>query len=448
MSNLFVRNIPSIQDREFKYRGRMDSHALNEMQKEAFDDILDLFNKANQLQKSVYEMSMSNHIESKCYTERLQAALSNMMAIKEQYENMMAQSDYRYQTCYAYDQARTEIEQFDSYAARIDRASNSITAHVTNSISKTRLYDETYDEYLVPPSLQVYVGPDNFRVNIDQAPTSPVGETIDTIYSIEDTNVLNAFDGNDGTIWLRKVKTSSDVSQIENEIIIGLPEDIITTRLINEIVIRPFPVGYVDILDVQYKSNGAWQSIPGFKAHHLCKEEDIVDIFGNITGTKFIAVDAGNMVFTFDPIQSSQLKFKLRQRHYEDEYSGDDIRHVFYLGLRDVDVRFNTYTNEHSEFTMIYQFPELDRNIQIFDVEPLYNNLDIFDPNTFQVTKEYFYFDSTGNTHKMSQACPFVLTYGDTHKMMVKFTIDGGQSSPNIYACRVKYNLVDPVISP
>ena len=52
-SNLFVRNIPSIQEREFKYRAKMSSHQLNEMQTEAFNDILDLFNKANQLQKTV-----------------------------------------------------------------------------------------------------------------------------------------------------------------------------------------------------------------------------------------------------------------------------------------------------------------------------------------------------------------------------------------------------------
>lgn len=448
MSNLFVKNIPSIQKREFKYRGRMDSHTLNEMQKEAFDDILDLFNKANQLQKTVYELSMANHIETKCYSERLENALGHMMAIKEQYENMMSQSDYRYQTCYAYDQDRTDIEQLDAYAARVERASNSITSHITNSVSKTRLYDETYDEYLVPPSLQVYVGPDSFRVNIDQSPTSAAGETMDTIYSIEDTDVLNAFDGNDGSVWLRKVKTSADVSQIENEIIIGLPEDIITTRLMNEIILKPFPVGHVDVLDIQYKSNGAWQSIPGFKSHHLCEEEDVKDIFGNITGTKFVAKDAGNMIFSFHAIQTSQLKFKLRQRHYEEEYSGDDARHVFYLGLRDVDVRFNTYTNEHSEFTMTYQFPEIDRSIQIFDAEPLYNNLDVIDTDHFSITKEYFYFDSDGNTHKMSQTCPFIMTYGDTHKLMVKFTVDGGQFSPNIYACRVKYNLVDPVISP
>ncbi len=446
MSNLFVKNIPSIQDREFKYRGRMDSHALNELQKEAFDDILDLFNKANQLQRTVYETNMANHIESKCYSERLTTALYNLTLFKERYENLTNASDFRYQTCYAYDQNRTQIEQKDSYAATIDRASNSIMAHITNSISKTRLYDETYDESIVPPSLQVYVGPDSFRVNTDNPVSSPSGEVMDTIYSIEDTDVRNAFDGNDSTIWLRKVKTSPDVTQIENEIVLGLPEDIITTRLINEVRLKPFPVGYVDVLDIQYKNNGAWQSIPGIQSHHLFKEEDIRDAFGNVVGTRFVAHDACNMVFSFHPIQTSQLRFKLRQRHYEEDFVGDDVYHVFYLGLRDVDIRFNTYTNEHSEFTMTYEFPEKERYIQVFDAEPLFNNLDVIDTEHYHVVKEYFYFDSDGNTHKIAQTCPFILTYGDTHKLMVKYTIDGGQFTPNIYGGCVKYTLTDKII--
>ncbi len=442
MNSLFVKNIPTIQQREFKYRSRMDSHSLNETQKEAFDDILDLFNKANQLQKHIYTMSLANHIESKCYSERLAQAMLDMALLKEQYENLTSQDDYRYQTRYAY-QASTEQ---DGYAAVIDKSANCITSHRTNSVSKTRLYDETYDETLVPPSLQIYVGPDSFRVNGTYGNTQDVNgnELTETIYSIEDTDTTNAFDGDDSSVWLRKVKTSRDVSFIENEVILGLPEDIITTRLINEIIIKPFPVGYIDIIDVMYKSRGAWQSVPGFTSHRLCEDEDVHDIFGNVVSSRRVIKDAGNIVLSFYPIQTSQLKFKLRQRHFEVEDYGNDEYHVFYLGLRDVDVRFNVYTKEHSQFEMIYEFPEHDRIIQIFDTDILFNNVGAMDVDNLQVSKEYFYFDSDNNTHKLALTVPFRLTYGQTHKLMVRFTIDGGQFTPNIYGCRVKYNLVDP----
>lgn len=419
MSSLFVRNLPSIKKREFKYRAKMSSHELNQMQKEAFDDILDLFNKANQLQKTMYEMQMSNGIESACYAKRLQDTINEMMSLHELYMNLTSQAnDFRYQTRYAHI-ATTDN---DGYAAVIDQNTGDIVSHIVSSVSKTRLYDETYDEYLVAPSLTAFLGPDTFREG-------------GNIYSIEDSNLMNAFDGNKSTTWFRTVQTTPDVECIENEIVIGLPEDIITSRLMNQISIYTFPVGYVDIMDVKFKSNGAWQTIPGFTDHYGCTQQQKVDIFGNVSTYDAIN-DASNVKFNFQNIQTNQIKIKLRQRHYD--YDAETNRRIWYLGLRDVDVVFNTYTRDHSEFDMVYDFPETDRNIKVYDVEVRFNNPNMTDDPNFGVTKEYYYFDANGNTHKIASSCPFIL---QGHKMMVKFTIDGGQTTPNIYAATVKYKL-------
>ena len=275
-SNLFVRNIPSIQEREFKYRAKMSSHQLNEMQTEAFNDILDLFNKANQLQKTVYEMNLANNIEATCYAKRLEEAIINLNKMTELYNNLTSkETDYRYLTRYGFE-AQTLNDGFD---AVVDQNTNDIIAHIVSSSSKTRLHDDTYDETLVPPSLQAYIGPDDFRVGGD-------------IYSIEDSDINNAFDGNDATVWFRKVITSPDVEYIENEIVIGLPEDIITTRLMNQIIIKTFPIGYLDIMDIQYKSNGAWQTIPGFEKHYGCVERETNDLFGNTYSYNVIDQDS------------------------------------------------------------------------------------------------------------------------------------------------------------
>lgn len=419
VSNLFVKNIPSIQERNFKYRGKMDSHALNEMQSEAFADILDLFNKANSLQKTVYEMSMANNIESMCYTRKLSDTILELNQLQDKYNNLTASlNDYRYLTRYAY-QATTDD---DDYSASIDASTNDVIAHIVSSTSKTRLYDSTYDETLIPSSLQAYIGPDSFRVGGD-------------IFSIEDTDVKNAFDGNNSTVWLRKVITSMNVEEIENEIIIGLPEDIITSRLINEIVVHPFPVGYVDVMDVLYKSNGAWCQVPGFKLHSGCDEHQNVDIFGN-TSTYHSINDASNLRFNFQDLQTNQIKIKLRQRHYE--VDNENARRIWYLGLRDVDVIYNVYTRDHSEFDVVFEFPEMNHNIKIYDTEVFFNNENITNDKTFSVTKEYFYFDANGNTHKNPATCPFIL---QGHKVMVRFTIEGTQITPNIHKCKIKYKL-------
>lgn len=104
MSDLFVRNLPSIREREFKYRAPMSSAKLNEMQQEAFNDILDLFNKANQLQKTIYEMNLANNIESVCYGKRLEAAVSSLNKLTEMYHNLTSdEKDFRTITRYAFE---------------------------------------------------------------------------------------------------------------------------------------------------------------------------------------------------------------------------------------------------------------------------------------------------------------------------------------------------------
>lgn len=419
MSNLFVKNIPSIQERKFEYRAPMSSEKLNDMQQEAFNDILDLFNKANQLQKTVYEMNLSNHIETVCYTKRLEEALNNLAKIEEQYNNVTSNSsEYRYLTRYGYDADIVD----DIYSAVVDKDTNDVIAHISSSSSKTRLYDETYDETLVPPSLQAYIGPDKFQVG-------------GNIYSIEDTDINNAFDGNPSTVWLRKVTTSTDVEYIENEVVIGLPEDIITTRLMNQIIVKPFPLGYIDIMDIKYKSNGAWQTIPGFKEHYGCETHQETDIFGNISTYESIN-NATNVKFNFQNVQTNQVKIKIRQRNYE--YDPENNRRIWYLGLRDVDVNYNIYTRDYSQFDLVYDFTETNANIKIYDTEVFFNNSNLTDDDNFGVSKEYFYYDSNGNTHKIPSTCPFIL---NGHKLMVRFTIEGNQITPNIHKCRVKYKL-------
>jgi hypothetical protein len=87
VNNLFIRNIPDIKERDFKYRTQMSSHELNNLQTEAFKDILDLFNKSNLLQKNLYEFNLSNTIESTVYSKRLNEALLKLQRTEELYNN-------------------------------------------------------------------------------------------------------------------------------------------------------------------------------------------------------------------------------------------------------------------------------------------------------------------------------------------------------------------------
>ena len=418
--DLQIKNIPSIQEIEFKTREISDSHKLNQMQEQVFDDILDLFNKANTLQKEMYEMNVAANIESTCYAKRLEETLTKLSLIEEQYDNLLlAPEDFRTITRYAID---ATVDELSPFSAVIDSNTNDIIANIISSVSKTRLYDDTYDETLIPPSLKIYVGPDSFNTDNEH------------ILTIEDSDISNALDGNISTVWFRRIVTDTSVESIENEVVIGLPEDIITSRMVNQIILSPYPSGYVDIMNVEYKTNGAWQTIPGLEYHTCYSEEEYEDIFGN-KYTRGVIKNAPNIKLNFKPIQTNQIRIKLRQRNYE--YDAQNNRRVWYLGIRDLDVNYNRYTKDHSEFDMVFDFPETDKNIKIYDTEIFCNN-NIDSSVLENIYKEYYYYDADGNTHKVSDSLPFILT---GHKLMVRFTIEGTIDTPNINKCSVKYKL-------
>lgn len=418
--DLQIKNIPSIQEIEFKTREISDSHKLNQMQEQVFNDILDLFNKTNTLQKEMCEMSVAANIESTCYAKRLEETLTKLSLIEEQYDNLLlAPEDFRTITRYAID---ATVDELSPFSAVIDSNTNDIIANIISSVSKTRLYDDTYDETLIPPSLKIYVGPDSFNTDNEH------------ILTIEDSDISNALDGNISTVWFRRIVTDTSVESIENEVVIGLPEDIITSRMVNQIILSPYPSGYVDIMNVEYKTNGAWQTIPGLEYHTCYSEEEYEDIFGN-KYTRGVIKNAPNIKLNFKPIQTNQIRIKLRQRNYE--YDAQNNRRVWYLGIRDLDVNYNRYTKDHSEFDMVFDFPETDKNIKIYDTEIFCNN-NIDSSVLENIYKEYYYYDADGNTHKVSDSLPFILT---GHKLMVRFTIEGTIDTPNINKCSVKYKL-------
>lgn len=419
MSNFFVKNIPSIKKHDFKYRSKINSHDLNELQEQSYLDILDLFNKANALQKTVYELQNAQQLETYCYERKLNNAMIRLEEMQENYNNLLSsENDLRSKTVYAYNAYTAD----DTYGAIIDKNSNSIIPNILSSVSKVRLYDETYNEYLVPNSLQAFVGPDDFQVG-------------ENIYSIEDSEITNGFDGSEDTVWLRKITTSTDVSVVENEITIALPEDIITSRLVNQIEVKPFPAGYIDITGVYYKSNGSWTLVPGFENYQNYTSETQYDIFGNPITLTYIK-EANNLKFNFKEVQSNQIRIKFRQSNYI--YDEENNKRIFYIGLRDFNASYNTYMNDPSTFDMIFNFTETERNIKIYDVEITFNNSNVSQDENFGITKEFFYFDSNGLAHKINETCPFILK---GHKLRVQFKTDGSQIVPNIRCATVKYKL-------
>lgn len=421
MSNYFLNNIPSTQKREAKYRSNISSKDLNDQQSELLHDVLDLFNKSNKLEKDITELSMLSMINSSLYNQVILGLKGEINSLKDNVQNSNNDPDaMKTMTCYAAD-AQVENSKYD---AIVSVETSDITAKMISSLSKVRVYSEAFDEALVPSSVKVMIGPDSFANNPH-------------VLSIEDNNVNKAFDGDNRTAWLRRVITDESVEEIENEIVVGLPEDIITTRMINQIIIKPVVVA--DIVDVQTKVNGAWVTVPGFLNHSEIQEVKKINVFDDFDYEDVI-VNTMGIKLNFPDIYTNQVKIKLRQRcHTSDK---ENNRRIWYLGLTGFDINYNRYSKSQSVFSMVYDFSKepSGKDIKIYDSKVFLNNEEYDEQkgSKFNISKEYYYFDDDDNAHKIPSTCPFVLT---GKKLMVKYIMEANIDTPNVYKCQISYKI-------
>lgn len=418
MKSFKITDVPNIQKREFGYRDINSSDKLNEQQEEVFRDILLLFNKANALEREISTSSTALTIESTFYNRKIISMQEKIEELKEILENKDSDIKRISKT------AAQATVNGDKYDASIDYVSGDITSSLFSSVSKTRIQDDAYDSMVVPEQLKVMIGPDKFYQN-------------DHVLSVEDNEVNNMFDGDESTLWIRKIITDTSVNSVENEIVIGLPENIVTTRAINQVIIDPFPTGSFDIQDVMTKNNGSWTRIPEFGLRPDITEDIEYDVFDNAE-VKTVLKESGKLKLCFADIFTNQLKIKIKQNNFI--YDAENDRRIWYIGMKNVDVKYVKYIGSLSCFSMVYDFKETDKNIRIYDTNIILNNerFDSTKASAFNITKEYFSFDGDGNTHKISATTPFVL---DGHKLMIKFTIQSGknQNTPCVRKCTVLY---------
>jgi hypothetical protein len=123
-------------------------------------------------------------------------------------------------------------------------------------LSKMYLIDTTGETH-IPKSLAYSLYESYYPMDIT------VNNMIDisSVTKVEDTAMVNIFDGNDETFWYRKVTTDTSTNEIYFCLDISLPTDIINHTRANMIFINPTPLSCVDILDIQYSTLSGWQRI-------------------------------------------------------------------------------------------------------------------------------------------------------------------------------------------
>lgn len=390
--NAGISNIPHTRLNQVGFRTITSSENHNDNQDKILDDIIDLYNKANNIEKKLTESLQIANCENRYLDLKIRELTEKLNNINSSKSTALVKTVSVYPN-----KVRTPM----IYPAKIDNITSDITITPIVSSSKVRIEDSDMENIFIPPSL-----------NVSLSDIKATG-----IVSVEDSDVRNAFNGKRDSIWLRRVVTNNSITSIETTMTITLPEDVVTTYNINEIKLCTFPLNTIDIVSVKYRiSNGAWKDIPSFKEH--------------TSSTNGIIKSAPNVKFNFSDIVANQIQIVFKQNNHVTENS----KRVFYLGCSEIDIRGNRYDNYSNHIEFDIEIPNDITKPVITDVSAIYNNASELSGNAVQY--EFFYIGTDNLMHKVRERFPFI---SPSNKLIAKCKIFNGNSTPNISRFDIKY---------
>jgi hypothetical protein len=333
-----MANAPSMRKRLVPFRGGTSSTDQNKTTEEIFYDLTHLFNLINE---------QSALLDEATEIARLQNTFQQLRVaqLEQQIINLQAQLNQQgnaYTKIIHVPEMLVDTDADPLQQATLDNFYNSVTLPVTgNVISKVYLKDDVTGEIIQPSTLKVDVSP------------SANGTTI-----IDKSDAKKAFDGNNDSYWHRVyIHDQQDPIQSEYaEIVVTLPDNIISNREINQITINPFPLNTLRIEAIEYNLNGSWTLLPGFP----------VDDKGNPIPYE----NAGFLQFCFPSIPISQIRVKVTQPNYVVENG----QKVFHIGMQEIGVFQVGYLSTIGKFKIPTEIPGKSNNHMITSIIPHFKN--------------------------------------------------------------------------
>jgi hypothetical protein len=404
-------NVPSFRKQEVKFRSTASSEQYNQMQDSALYDILNLFNKANKLESDLLDTKDIVFTENQYMQLKIQSLEAKLATMAQLYKDLTTAGN-KLMTLNVYPN-QMYINSSSSVPAFVDTACMDVTLPFASKTSKVHVYDDVSDTVFIPDSL--------VAENSIITPTKGIIE-------ITENDIMNAFNGNNSSYWRKKVITDNTVNEVNMQIVIGLPEDIISNREINAVIFSPFPYGSLDLVNIEYKLFGDWTQIPSFSEHSEGTLESYSDVFGNIS-YKPIIPGVGNIKFCFNDISASELRITVRQRNYTQENGN----RVFYLGAREIEIVNYKYNKDVATFYTKVIFPGNPVKV-VCDIQSILNNQGEIGKNVVQY--EMFTLDDYDRPSKITKGFPFEISNG---KMLVKCDIYKNNTSPALNKIKVIY---------
>lgn len=352
--------IPSMIKDEVQYHGAANSHNYNQLQEAISFDILNLYNLINEYQNILTDVFSEHYIEN-VYTQH------RMNLLKMEYDRVLIElNKYRNKNKLSRDRTRhiniCPYQMFITddldYPADINKTYNQVNLVKYNQIHKIYIYDDIHDKIVIP---------DEFSYEI-----TPYSNSF-----IVDNDFKRCINNNKHEYWVRKVVDDTKIF-MECSIVINMPDNIISNRDVNTIEFSTYPYHSIDVMSVEYKLNSMWEDVPGFKSYDGIKKE-VVKNPPNIDYMRYYIEEADNIKLCFNKTPMNAIKINLRQRTYIE----DEGHHVFYLGLKHFDVKYEVCNNLYNEYYFDIEFDKIDTEPKVLTaIVPIFNNAEVLSDNS------------------------------------------------------------------
>lgn len=403
MSNYIVNNIPFSNRKDFGYKAINSSTVHNQNQDEILNDILDLYNKTNSIEKVINEQLDYIKLENSTLESIYLALYNKYKDLYQRYEAMLnIKDDKRYiataQDCTVFD---------DEFGAVIDNIACDITVRPSKKVSKFVIFDSITDSVYIPDTLNVSVQETNTK----------------GIISAINNDLYAPFYKDNNLYWTRKVVTDNTVEQIETEYIINLAEDIMTTFDMNEIFISPFLCRVKSVYG-RFGDSNIWELISGQENHDAIKLN---------TGTLGYINNNRPFRLNFPNTKVNQLKIVLVSSNYTE---GETNLRTFSFGLKQLGAYINYY-NDYEPNTFQFDVSLKDnKGLTITDVTPYFNNAVEFGRYSKDFVCDIYYKDTSGYYHKIVDSFPFV---PPTEDIRVRCKFGKNLKEANVKYVELKY---------
>lgn len=393
-----MANAPSYSMHSVRFRDATESHKQNEHTQEVFYDLVELFNLANEQEIQIDRIREFFEVAGYFSQRHIDAMTTELETLRQQVNELQNASTEYVKTIYA-SQMKVDGEVPEYEQAMIDTVHNLVTLRPSSySNSKIYLYDDLNSEYIVPNTLEYEV--------------TPAADGL----TIQENDFGEALTPDEFKFWHRKYLYNVNQKEATCQILLKLPDNIISSRDVNTVYIHPFPLQTMDIVNVEYNLNGGWKAIPGFSP----------------------VEEAGNVKFCFSPTAMSEIRITLRQRHFIQKGG----KNIFHIGLRDIGVFYDDYQSAIGRFEIAVDLNEKFQKKEIVGIKPIYQNestLSVNQTNTRLATFKVYEVDATGKARYLNDRFPLPI---ESSKILLKGVLSfdkNSRSTPAISAVELTF---------